>query len=598
MLRSASRTAILLAALGLLGVAWGDPQLLRTGNYRFVLFIWITQALFWLAYLLVVTPLFLILARGGRRKEGHGGRRKEGDDTLAALLVGFAGLALVLGASVYYLHNNLGFFAPHLLPIKIAACVVAVAAAILPFRALGAWVPSLHRRRILITLAGVAVSAGFWVTMALLSWPSRVELGVESLNLSTQPRNRILLLGLDGADWLMIDPLIKAGGLPSFARLREHGVTAPMETVSSFSPVDWTSIATGMAPVRHSVQYFSEMYWPDLDMTAQRLNLSFLEPLYSRVFQKIPVSSTTRTSKAIWEILSAFDRASLVIDWWATFPAEPQRGVMISNYAMPWDEISPARIARLVDASHRVYPEEIWPEVLAVMQDAVKDGLVVSAGEGVPLESKVTNTRFWDARDQIGINLFDRFDAPGLAFRALYLQGIDTTSHNLSEAVFGPNMDLKREPSARPEVVAEKQAMVKAVYEKMDLLIGRLMGRMTEGELLVVVSDHGWRYDGTSHWRLPDAIFALYGSGVREGVSPGRVHIYDVMPTLLYYLGLPLSREMPGKAIEAAFTPEAVALLPKVFVPSYGPRVRPLRVSDPEIDGDYKKKLKPLGYVQ
>jgi hypothetical protein len=605
MLKSAIRTAVLITPIGLLGVVSGDPHLLYTGNYSFVLFLWATHLLFWLAYLLVVTPLFVATVRGGTRQIG--------DDTLGALLVGFVGIGFAFGCSRYYLHKDLGFFSPGRLPINAAVFAGALLLAALLFRLLRPAAEALHRRRLLVSVTGLLIAAGFWGTMAILSRPNDVSLDIQSLALATTPvaadangaggssgrkGNRVVLLGIDGADWLMVDPLIKEGVLPNFALLREKGVTAPMQTISPFSPVVWTSIATGMDPGRHSVQYFSEMYSPTLDMTIQRLNLNYLEPLYSRVFPKIPVSSTTRTSKALWEILSAFGRDALVINWWASFPAEPQRGIMISNYAMPWDEISPERIARLTSGGQRVYPPRIWPEVLSVMQEAVKGGLSTSSGEGIPLAVKITNNEFWDTRDMIATTLFDRFVGEDQSLSALYLQGVDTTSHHLSETVFGENMNLPREPHVAKDVIAQKQAMLKAVYERMDALIGRLMAGLRERDLLVVVSDHGWRYDGTSHWRLPDALFALYGSGVRAGFSPGRVHVYDVAPTILYYLGLPVSKEMPGKILDAVFTPEATSLLPRVSVASYGPRIRPVRVADPEMDGEYRSKLKSLGYIQ
>lgn len=606
MLRGAIRAAVLITPLGLLGVVWGDPHLLYTGNYKQVLFLWATHLLFWLGYLAAATPLFLAAVRGGRRLEG--------DETLAGLLVGLAGIGFAFGASVYYLHKDLGFFSPRRLPVNLLIYLAGIVLAGLCFRSLRARAEALHRRRALITITGLVLAAGFWAAMFILSRPSHVELDIEALAVAaprppgggadvaeTAPRrkgNRVVLLGLDGGDWVVADPLIASGTLPNFALLHEKGVTAPMQTVSPFSPVVWTSIATGMDPGRHSVQYFSEMYSPALDMTVQRLNLNFLEPLYSRVFSKIPVSSTTRTSKALWEILSAFGRDSLVINWWASFPAEPQRGIMISNYAMPWDEISSERLARMSGGEQRVYPPGVWPDVLGVMQDAVKGGLTTSSGEGTLLETKITNNEFWDMRDRIATTLFEKFDSPDLSLSALYLQGIDTTSHHFSESVFGQNMDLKREPRAGPAVVAQKQAMLAATYRRMDALIGRLMSELREGDLLAVVSDHGWRYDGTSHWGMPDGVFALYGSGVRRGFSPGRVHVYDVAPTILYYLGLPVSREMPGKVLDAVFTPAAASLLPRVSVASYGPRARPVRVADPEMDGEYREKLKSLGYIQ
>src|SRR5438034_5066563 len=39
---------------------------------------------------------------------------------------------------------------------------------------------------------------------------------------------RIVLLGLDAADWLAIDPLVTAGKLPTFARLKQLGRTGIM----------------------------------------------------------------------------------------------------------------------------------------------------------------------------------------------------------------------------------------------------------------------------------------------------------------------------------------------------------------------------------
>ncbi|HZE89036.1 MAG TPA: alkaline phosphatase family protein [Verrucomicrobiae bacterium] len=607
MLKSILRTAILITPLDLLGVIYGDPHLLSTGNYRLVLFLWATHLVFWLGFLALVTPIFLRLARGGARATG--------DETLAALLVGIVGISFAFGASVFYLHKDLGFFSPSRLPINAAVFLGAMLLAAVAFRWFRKIGEAIHRRRLLVTLVGLTAAAAFWITMFVLSRPNDVSLDIEALAISapsakpastdgapdgdaTRKGNRVVLLGLDGADWTVIDPLIKAGALPNFATLHEKGVTAPEETISPFSPVVWTSIATGMDPGHHSVQYFSEMYSSALDMTVQRLNFNFLEPLYSRVFPKIPVSSTTRTSKALWEILSAFNRDSLVVNWWASFPAEPQRGVMISNYAIPWDEISAERIHRLTGGAQRVYPAAIWPDVMSVMEDTVKGGLATSSGEGTPLAVKVTNNVFWDTRDQIATTLFDRFDRREYSLSALYLQGCDTTSHHLSETVFGENMDVPRDAKVEKDVIEAKQAMLKAVYERMDALVGRQMTLLRPGDLLVVVSDHGWRYDGTSHWRKPDGIFALYGSGVRQGFSPGRIHVYDVAPTILYYLGLPISKEMPGKALEAAFTPAATALLPRVSVASYGPRSRPVRVADPEMDGEYRAKLKSLGYIQ
>ena len=68
---------------------------------------------------------------------------------------------------------------------------------------------------------------------------------------------RVVLVGVDGASWSVIDPLLAAGELPSLSEITERGVTAELETVEPVnSPTVWTSIATGRSPEAHGVTDF------------------------------------------------------------------------------------------------------------------------------------------------------------------------------------------------------------------------------------------------------------------------------------------------------------------------------------------------------
>jgi hypothetical protein len=68
---------------------------------------------------------------------------------------------------------------------------------------------------------------------------------------------RVVLVGVDGASWSVIDPLLAAGKLPNLAALLARGVSAELETVEPvISPVVWTSIATGQPPEVHGVKDF------------------------------------------------------------------------------------------------------------------------------------------------------------------------------------------------------------------------------------------------------------------------------------------------------------------------------------------------------
>jgi arylsulfatase A-like enzyme len=69
---------------------------------------------------------------------------------------------------------------------------------------------------------------------------------------------RVVLLGIDGASWSVLDPLLAAGELPELAALLERGAAAELETVEPvISPVVWTSLATGRSPRAHRVSGFA-----------------------------------------------------------------------------------------------------------------------------------------------------------------------------------------------------------------------------------------------------------------------------------------------------------------------------------------------------
>jgi type I phosphodiesterase/nucleotide pyrophosphatase len=68
---------------------------------------------------------------------------------------------------------------------------------------------------------------------------------------------RVVLLGVDGASWSVIDPLLAEGALPHFAALARDGVSAELATVEPVnSPTVWTSIATGRSPEAHGITNF------------------------------------------------------------------------------------------------------------------------------------------------------------------------------------------------------------------------------------------------------------------------------------------------------------------------------------------------------
>jgi len=69
------------------------------------------------------------------------------------------------------------------------------------------------------------------------------------------PKNpKIYIIGLDGADWDIIDPLIKSGKLEFFKKLKKESAWARLKTFKpTLSAVVWTTIATGDTMIKHGI---------------------------------------------------------------------------------------------------------------------------------------------------------------------------------------------------------------------------------------------------------------------------------------------------------------------------------------------------------
>jgi predicted AlkP superfamily phosphohydrolase/phosphomutase len=70
----------------------------------------------------------------------------------------------------------------------------------------------------------------------------------------TESTRRVLVIGWDGADWRILDPLMEAGALPNLAALIGRGARAVLtSTIPTHSWAAWPSFLTGVDPVDHGV---------------------------------------------------------------------------------------------------------------------------------------------------------------------------------------------------------------------------------------------------------------------------------------------------------------------------------------------------------
>ena len=125
-------------------------------------------------------------------------------------------------------------------------------------------------------------------------------------------KSKVLLIGWDAADWKIIGPLLAQGQMPALKKLIDKGVYGNMSTMNPpYSPMLWSTVATGKTPDKHGVLGFIELM----------PNMKGIRP----------VTVTSRKAKAIWNILHHEGYKSNLVGWWPSHPAEPINGVVVSD---------------------------------------------------------------------------------------------------------------------------------------------------------------------------------------------------------------------------------------------------------------------------
>jgi hypothetical protein len=413
---------------------------------------------------------------------------------------------------------------------------------------------------------------------------------------ATRKSAPVIFIGLDGADWELLDRYMNAGSMPNLRELSAGGVQGQLETLHpALSPLIWTSMMTGVDPLRHGILDFVR-YRPGTD-------------------QKEPITSDERKAPAIWNMAGWGDRTVAVFGLWATYPAEPVNGLMVSDrlFAFLFREATPPEGV--------VFPRQHEPWARSVVQDAegsvdlqaVRDYLPgLTADEyssalkseqpyGNPvsaLHRTLVETRVYDA---LATSWLEK-SSPDLT--VLYIQGTDTIGHT-----FAPYAPPRQ--STIPEREFERYSKVPEKYfASIDALLGRYRDLAKKrGAVLMLASDHGftWTEDrptelsSNAHttaakWHRKHGVYLLWGPGIDAANHRDRpASVLQVCPTLVALSGLPTGSDLAAPPLPG--TPPPVA--ERVEYGAHFTQPKPAAsVSGPRpVDDDTLARLRALGYI-
>lgn len=368
-----------------------------------------------------------------------------------------------------------------------------------------------------------------------------------------RPAKRVMLIGWDAADWQFIRPLLERGWMPHLQRMIDGGVMGNLATLQPIlSPMLWNSIATGKRADKHEI-------------------VSFVEPDGKGGIR--PVSSTSRKAKAVWNILSQQGLRSAVVGWFASHPAEPIEGIVLSDrfhrvlgegpkrYPMDEQSVHPRAlidtIRRLKIALPDITPEQILPFVPeAAKVDQSRDHKLAQIGALLAECSNVHNAATWIAEHESWDLL------------AVYYDAIDHFGHGFMEH-HPPKM-----PHLSDDEFAIYQHVMTGVYRFHDMMLGRLLQLAGDDTAVMLISDHGFHCgsmrpeyvvdpsDPTKRggaamnplaWHRPYGVFVMRGPGIRADEIIYGASLLDIAPTILALLGQPIPGDMDGRPLTRCF---------------------------------------------
>jgi hypothetical protein len=413
------------------------------------------------------------------------------------------------------------------------------------------------------------------------------------------PPGRVLLVGIDGATLRVVGPMLEAGRLPHLRAVAEGGASGPLQSIFPLlSPRVWTSVATGRQPPEHGIEGWV------------RTGPSGQPQLYD---------SRDRKAHALWNIASDAGLSVGVVSWLITHPPERVRGVMVSDHVVPGALEGRIALARQFVEQQRpgmgpqltapegmvpsVYPEHFGERVAALR--AIRDPLVSDARLREAMAKLDPDWEFPFAKlleaDELVMRIALAVEAeqrPDLLM--VYLQGIDRLSHffwfGMEPAEAYPSD--QRRPEAERELARE---LLEAYYEVTDALLGMLLERFGDEDLVMVMSDHGFeariRGDGLTGTHdtaaARDGVLFARGRGIAPGARVEGTGVLDIAPTVLAWLGLPVARDMPGRIAPFAEVPAPG------WVASYDGRpIERIGGSDSGVEDAIVEQLRELGYVE
>ena len=395
----------------------------------------------------------------------------------------------------------------------------------------------------------------------------------------------VLVIGVDGFEWRVALPLVRAGRMPHLEELIDRGLAGQLTPLEpTLSPRLWATIATGKLPEEHGIE-------------------DFFKPSSEEGAARFAYRSVDRRVKAFWNILGEWGLSSTTLGWWTTFPAEEVDGIMVANWSHDVAKLEAERAAAAGETSGLVHPIELEEQITRLLEriEAVLPAHVQSIfGLGPESMRGAWLQRWtqcdWAFRADAGaVAMLETLTESGAQsdVTAVYLCGTDIVGHRFWAAHDPEALGLDPQ---HPEVLVFGD-VVDDYYVETDRLLGRILAAFPPQTTILLVSDHGMspialndgarlserqlaQYTG-HHKRGEPGIFIAAGPAIATPTDrvpaaqleseslPVFGSVTDFCPTLLALVGIPFGEDMAGRPMERVLDAESSRGRPIQSIPTH-----------------------------
>lgn len=367
--------------------------------------------------------------------------------------------------------------------------------------------------------------------------------------ISWNEQTDLFLLAVDGLEWRLLNKYCHDGKLPNFAKAIKQGaigkINLPKDLQKCLSPIIWTSISTGKHYIKHGI----------VDVVDS---------------EGMPVTSNMIKAKRIWHILSEKRIPCGILGWIVEYPPPEIFGYFVSERLSREDCCYPPEI-RLLLQEIKGEKKQIRRFSPFLFEENYKEKFEENSGPWMKNHLFHNRLLLGYKRDEafrrLGMTLFKRYK-PALC--AIYLRGIDFVSHAFWRYTFPEEFD--KSSKFHGISMADRTnfgSIIENYYIYIDQILGQAMKFFTSRMTLLILSDHGfqrikegdikengniwYRFLSGFHYVDNPGVLIMYGDKVKHSLEMINASIFDITPTILNILDLPVARDMDGRPLVEAF---------------------------------------------